>query len=115
MRVLITILAVMCCTWEETSASCLAQSLTNGNESQSDKTTEVEVAPTQTLSSKELRKAEKMESDSQISIENVKAKIQELEDHIKRSSDNPGYNADAANSRLQGLREELTRLQKHPK
>lgn len=111
MRVLITFLAVMCCA----SSNCLAQSLTNGDESESDKTTNVEVAPAQSLSSKELRMAEKVESNSQRSIENVKAKIQEIEDHVKRSSDNPDYNADAANARLQGLREELTRLQEPPK
>lgn len=75
----------------------------------------VEVAPTESLSSKQLRKAEKVESNAEEAIQNVNKKIEELEAHIKQSSENPDYNSDAANARLTQLREERARLQQLPK
>lgn len=86
-----------------------AQNNTEGNN------TAVTVAPTQSLSSKQLRKAEKVESSSEEALRNIDKKIEELEAHIKLSSENPEYDPNAAKARLSQLKKERTRIQQQPK
>lgn len=105
MRVFILLFALL----SFNALESVAQNNTEGNN------TAVNVAPTESLSSKQLRKAEKVESNSEEALQKIDKKIEELESHIKLSSENPEYNPNAAKARLSQLKEERARIQQQPK
>ena len=88
-----------------------AQTKTEGVAKTPEKKTSVEVSPSKTSSSKELRQAEKIQGNQTEMIGRIKTKIKDLEHHIKQASNDPDYNLDAANARLKRLKEELAKRQ----